>query len=60
MLSTNSRKWNDSTYAAWQEVFESFGQSLDRPLWSGIIGGGQKHFNTMTYLESIVGPLPDR
>ena len=48
------------TFTAWQEVFESFGQSVDRGLWSGIIGGGQKFFDTMAYLESIVGPLPDR
>ena len=48
------------TYTAWQEVFESFGQSVDRALWSEIIGGGQKLFDTMAYLESIVGPLPDR
>ena len=48
------------TFAAWQEVFESFGQSVDRALWSGIIGGGQKLFDTMAYLESVVGPLPDR
>ena len=48
------------TFAAWQEVFESYGQSVDRGLWSSIIGGGQKFFDTMAYLESIVGPLPDR
>ena len=48
------------TFTAWQEVFKSFGQSVDRGLWSGIIGGGQKFFDTMAYLESIVGPLPDR
>ena len=48
------------TFTAWQEVFESFGQSVDRALWSEIIGGGQKLFDTMAYLESIVGPLPDR
>ena len=39
------------TYTAWQEVFESFGQSVDRALWSEIIGGGQKLFDTMAYLE---------
>ena len=48
------------TFTAWQEVFESYGQSVDRGLWSGIIGGGQKFFDTMAYLEGIVGPLPDR
>ena len=48
------------TYNAWQEVFESFGQSVDRTLWSEIIGGGEKLFDTMAHLESIVGPLPDR
>ena len=48
------------TYNAWQEVFESFGQAVDRTLWSEIIGGGQKLFDTMAYLESIVGLLPDR
>ena len=48
------------TFTAWQEVFESFGQSVDKALWSEIIGGGQKLFDTMAYLESIVGPLPDR
>ena len=48
------------TFTAWQEVFKSFGQSVDRALWSEIIGGGQKLFDTMAYLESIVGPLPDR
>ena len=48
------------TFTAWQEVFKSFGQSVDRGLWSSIIGGGQKLFDTMAYLESIVGPLPDR
>ncbi len=48
------------TFTAWQEVFESSGQSVDRALWSEIIGGGQKLFDTMAYLESIVGPLPDR
>ena len=48
------------TFVAWQEVFESYGQSVDRGLWSSIIGGGQKYFDTMAYLESIVGPLPDR
>ena len=48
------------TFTAWQEVFESYGQSVDRGLWSSIIGGGQKYFDTMAYLEGIVGPLPDR
>ena len=48
------------TYAAWQEVFQSFGQSVDRAFWSGIIGGGEKRLDTMAHLESIVGPLPDR
>ena len=48
------------TFTAWQEVFKSFGQSVDRGLWSSIIGGGQKFFDTMAYLEGIVGPLPDR
>ena len=48
------------TFTAWQEVFESYGQSVDKGLWSSIIGGGQKYFDTMAYLEGIVGPLPDR
>ena len=47
-------------YSTWQEVFEQFGQSLDRGVWSEIIGGGVKWFDPLEHLESLVGPLPDR
>ncbi|MDA1349389.1 MAG: HAD family hydrolase [Chloroflexi bacterium] len=47
-------------YSTWQEVFERFGQSLDRDVWSEIIGGGVKWFDPIEDLESLVGPLPDR
>ncbi len=48
-----------SNYAAWQDVFESFGLSLDRELWSEVIGGGLKWFDPLKHLESLTGPLPD-
>ena len=47
-------------YASWQEVFESHGQTLDRALWSQIIGGGVKWFDPLEHLESLVGLQTDR
>ena len=46
-------------YVTWQHEFEALGVSLDGTIWSEIIGGGTRYFDTFEHLESLAGPQPD-
>jgi HAD superfamily hydrolase (TIGR01509 family) len=44
-------------FAAWQEVYASYGASLDRGLYSQVIGTTDATWSPLSNLESIVGSL---